>query len=149
MHEPESPLELALCGSSSPGGQSECVAGPESIDTLQQSWIEATCKDMREANERTLKEVAVMRARFDQMRARVAQLERETATILITPRETLLDPSPDEESVADGEELTRQRSACLAAEDSTVKAALWASSLTSLFWLASLVVLGFFAGLFK
>ena len=65
MHEPESPLELALCGSSSPGGQSESVAGPESIDTLQQSWIEATCKDMREANERTLKEVAVMRAHQD------------------------------------------------------------------------------------
>ena len=50
-------------------------------------------------------------------------------------------------TAAEEEELTGQRS-CLAAEDSTVKAALWASSLTSLFW-ASLVMLGFFVGLFK
>ena len=146
MHEPESPLELALCGSSSPSGHSESVASPESLDSMNASWIEASCKEMREANDRTLKEVDQMRTKFDQMRARVAQLERNTASLLITVPGSLL-PPPDEEAAAEEEELTGQRS-CLAAEDSTVKAALWASSLTSLFW-ASLVMLGFFVGLFK
>ena len=147
MHEPESPLELALCGSSGPSGHSESLASPESIDSMNASWIEASCKEMREAHDRTLKEVDQMRTKFDQMRARVAQLERNTASLLITVPGSLR-PPPDEEAAAEEEEeLTGQRS-CLAAEDSAVKAALCASSLTSLFW-ASLVMLGFFVGLFK